>query len=441
MNRSGAKGSITAAFEIEAALHQYKESSPRSFRPSESNIRAHSAQRTLPPFTLLNAIHAISRLVLYRDSLVFLPITIESPVELDETDHGMDTPLKRQRKAASIQKFFAAACDFLNLFEACRTQRLLPGTPMMGFGLYLVSFAGVYAYNFPHMDSEGAVCGSDSFPRTILDAQANVLEALKTLAQMRFQLPIAQHWFRTLQRLHTYYRRAANDYKTSPQLFSRPLQAVRRTQTKTAGNATLSASNLEERSEAIVCLDVLFKELGNAEDDLQRTSPLRPGEAYPNVNGVPPHPASRTPDIWNPVNNNLSIGEPYNPSTGPPQHYPPLYQQQSPTPTSGSPPSLLPPLTASIPPSGPSSSSYPVIPSAPAPVTYHWTSMQQPISGEDVAAFVDGRSEAEWASMKASWELVRNDDAAAAASSNQETRLWGRDAPKPGWYGVLWGWI
>ena len=425
-------------------MHEFKESSPRSFRLSDSNIRAHVAQHTSPPFTLLNAVYSICRLVLYRDSLVFLPITLDSPVELDEVDHGMDSPMKRQRNAASVQKFFAAAREFLSLFEACRSQRLLPGTPMMGFGLYLVSFAGIHAFNFPHMDSEGAVCGNDSYPRTILEAQQIVLEALRTLAQMRFQLPVAQHWLRTLQRLHTYYRKAASDYKTSPQSFSRPHTGMRRPQLNKAGNSPLSVTTLQERSEAINRLDAVFKELGNVEDDLQRASLPRPAETFTGSNLIPAQPAPRTPDIWNPVNSNLSIGEPYNPSAGPPQHYPPLYQQQSPTPpTTGSSSSLLPPLTGSASLSGPAAPSYPLTPtsSAQSPVSYHWTTMQLPISGEDVAAFIDGRSEDEWAAMKAGWELVRDDNAATTISSNQEPTLFRRNAPKPGWYGVLWGWI
>ena len=320
---------------------------------------------------------------------------------------------------------------------------------MIGFGLYLVSFAGVYAFNFPHMDSEGAVCGSDEHPRSILDSQHIVLEALKVLAQMRFQLPIAQHWFRTLHRLHTYYRRAAHDYKTSPQLFSRPQKAFRRPPGKSTGNAALSSTNLQERSESIGRLDALFKEFGSPEDDFQRPAPhLTPNGL--NSDGYPhPPPTSRPADIWNPVNNsNLSVGEAYNPQTGPPKQYPPLYQSQptsSPNHSQSSSgaydshsPSQLPPMSStsgshSLPLSGPT---------ALGRVDYHWTTMQQPISGEDVAAFIDGRSELQWAAMKADWELVRDSAAANPLSQSLEPRLFSRDtSPKPGWFGVIWGWV
>lgn len=398
------------------------------------------AQHTSPPFTLLNAIYSICRLVLYRDSLVFLPITLDSPIELDETDHGHDSPMKRLRHAASVQKFFAAAQEFLSLFEACRSQRLLPGTPMMGFGLYLVSFAGIYAFNLPHMDSEGAVCGSDSYPRSILESQQIVLEALKAVAQMRFLLPVAQHWFRTLHRLHTYYRKAAQDYENSPQSFSRPQKAIRRSGLKTSGNATLSASHLQERSESISRLDDLFKDLGNAEDDLQR-SPQTPNGVNSNAALTAP-PATRGPDIWNPVNNSLGVSEPFSSQAGSPQHYPSIYQpypntasssRLSPNPYDSKPPSFPPPITSS---NGPSSAH----PHSPPAVMYHWTMMQQPISGEDVAAFIDGRSESEWAAMKMGWELVKEDQA-AALSGSQEPTLFRKDGSKPGWYGCVWGWM
>ena len=460
------KANVAAAFEIEAALHQFKESSPRSFRLSESNIRAHVAQRSAPPFTLLNTVYSICQLVLYREGLVFLPETLESAEELDYTDHGHDSPMKRQRHAASIQKFFAATHEFLSLFEACRSQRLLPGTPMIGFGLYLVSFAGVYAFNFPHMDSEGAVCGKDENPRSILESQQIVLEALKTLAQMRFQLPVAQHWFRTLHRLHTYYRKAAQDYKTSPQSFSRPQRALRRPPGQAAGNARLSATHLQERSESISRLDAVFKEFGSAEDDLQRPPP------HPTPNGVSSGssassmlpPTTRPPDIWNPVNTNKpTTSDAQNPQTGPSSPYPPLYQSQpnasstpnqSPSgPYDSRSPSMLPPVSAT---SAPLPSPPTAVP-AQGQMAYHWTMMQEPLSGEDVAAFIDGRSDGEWAAMKASWEIVKEDAAAEAAINStqggafagpsslpqsQEPRLFSRDnSPKPGWFGVVWGWV
>ena len=458
-NQLASKASIIASFEIEAALRQFKESSPRSFRLSDSNIRAHVAQHTSPPFTLLNGIYSICGLVQYRESLVFLPATLESPDELDYTDQGHDSPMKGNRHGASVPKFFSAARDFLSLFDACRSQRLLPGTPMMGFGLYLVAFAGVYAFNFPHMDSEGAVCGNDEHPRSILDNQQIVLEALRTLAQMRFQLPVAQHWFRTLHRLHTYYRKAAYEYKVNPQSFSRPQKALRRPPGKAVGNAALSATNLQERSESISRLDALFREFGGPEDDLQRPVP------HPTPNGLnsdayphPSPPTSRPADIWNPVNNsNLSVGEAFNPQTGSPRQYPPLYQSHpTPSPNHSQPsssaydshhPSLNPHVPSTL-----SSHPYPSsASSAPGQFTYHWTTMQQPISGEDVAAFIDGRSEWQWAAMKADWELTRDSAAensiqgsgpTGSSSQSQEPRLFSRDnSPKPGWFGVLWGWV
>ena len=476
----GSKGAIIAAHEIDAALRKFKESSPRSFRHSDSNVRAHAAQHTLPPFCLVNAIYSISQMVFYRESLPFLPMTIDSPVELDETDHGMDTPLGRARHAASVQKYFSATHDFLSLFEACSSQRLQPSTPMMGLGLFLASFAGIYACNLPHMDADGAVCGSDQNPRTILESQKVVLSALKTIAEMRLLLPIAQNWFRTLHRLHCYYRKAARDYRTNPQAFSRPQHAIKRTVApRPTGNATLVASNLQERTEAIRRLDELFIALGRPEDDLLRSPQLQAAEVYANANGAgpnlaPPASGSRTksPDIWNPVNNNnssLNADGPFNPSTGPPQHYPQLYPQQPSNTSTAMGPSQNPsntvaynsnsglPSVSSNPASnqkndtaGLSSTYTSTDPAAssssqtPAALTYHWSLMQQALTGEDVAAFVDGRSEAEWAAMKANWDLVKEDTmivGGATGTNVLEPRLWGPSSIRPGWYGILWGWI
>ena len=433
---------------------------PRSFRLTKTNSQAHFAQHSLPPFTLVHTIYSICQLVLLRDFLPFAPVTHLSPSELDDNEYTASSNFTQGWYANTIRELFRVSHDFLDLVHTCKARRLLPVTPMTGFGIYLVSFIGIYALHFPQMDVEGAVCGRDQETNIISERQSAIVDALRTLVQMRFHLPMANHWFRTLHRAHRYYKQVANEHTTNPQAFPRPPSAGSRNLPSANRNVVLHETKVNERSEAVRALDNLFKEVGMAEDESAVFSIFRDSETKV-TNGFAPPPQeqplgpTRPPDAWNPVNNNSRVNDPYFTSSSP---YPQPYgsrSQPSPPKSNNSPaydthsspypppPNTLPPISTT---NSNSINPYPPTPSSAPSKPLPSSQLNLTFSGEDIANFIDGRSDEEWAVLKAGWELLR-DEMESGPTGNGSPGEGAKDdrrrarASGPGWLGVLWGWV
>ncbi|KAI5290398.1 hypothetical protein KEM54_001646 [Ascosphaera aggregata] len=75
-------------------------------------------------------------------------------------------------------------------------------SPLVGWGIYQACFAGIYAVKFGLLDAKKNLGpGSGKYSGFASD----VCKAIEILADMRPRLKMAETWFRTLHRLHSYY--------------------------------------------------------------------------------------------------------------------------------------------------------------------------------------------------------------------------------------------
>ena len=108
----------------------------------------------------------------------------------------------------------------MDLVQACQARGMLVETPILGFGLYTTAFVGIYAINFPQMDTNGYMCGGDNGPGHLTSGQQATRKALEMIGQMRSRLPMASNWFRTIHRVHRYYEKIIVDFKRNAQALS-----------------------------------------------------------------------------------------------------------------------------------------------------------------------------------------------------------------------------
>lgn len=189
---------------------------------------------------------------------------------------------------------FRASRHLMELVKTCHDRAVLTETPLVGFAVYNAALMGVYAAHFPHVDVDGclssssvaaAAASSSSFPVSSMSdgggnnegvtatagaagdglgsqGQAETRRALEILAGMRARLPMAVGWFRTVQRVHSYYLRARWEVE------------------RVMGNNVVSARNGDE----VRLLEKVFADLGCVEDRFQVPAPQQSVDVSTSVN-------------------------------------------------------------------------------------------------------------------------------------------------------------
>lgn len=370
-----------------------------------------------------------------REFLPFSPVRITSPSHLDEMETRDSNMHDRRWHSNTLNELFKVAHDFLELIQIYKAISKLPAGPMMGFGLYLVSFIGIYALHFPQMDIEGLVFGKDSESALDFEHQVRIVDALRILAYVRDHLPMAEYWFRTLHRAHKYYKQLNLEQK------SNQFAAVNR-----------NTSGKDAKTDPIGSLDTVFQEFGMVEDET--ISFVMQKEEFNRLSGFTDRVSSPQP-VWKPVNANSGASRHIDPlarpapQVGPQDHAPwyqkrgdhiaqprisPEYDQPSPY---GIPPNTLPPIN--------STGTLHAYPSTSPPGLSFKPSQSGVIlcfSGEDVALFVDARSDKDIAAIQTGWTMIKDDKEPSITGSpnrrSQELRK--MQTIGAGWVGVLWQW-
>ena len=122
----------------------------------------------------------------------------------------------------SARECFKGAREIMDLVRSCQEWSALVETPIVGFAIYTVAFVGVYCINFPWMDPDGYMCTQPSLAadRNAVGSRAGeskgfeaARKALEMIGQMRTKLHMADGWFKTINRMHKYFRRMKSDYR------------------------------------------------------------------------------------------------------------------------------------------------------------------------------------------------------------------------------------
>lgn len=252
--------------KLRTMLGEFQDGLSRNLQYSPRNTDTHIMYKNkLASYTVMHVVYFLSVIILHRAYIPFLPVRCNEPIG------PLDEPLlPGERSGApdgfwkdSARELFRAARQMLDLVVTCQERGVLVENPLVGFAIYNAAFMGVSASHFPHMDLEGSL---SSKPGATDGTHGPVQtgKALDILRDMRSRLKMANGWFRTLNRLHSYFSKVKRDFRRhsrldAPDPHTNGIRPVRE------GGA---GGGLEE----FKLLEKLFLDFGSIEDRLPETN-------------------------------------------------------------------------------------------------------------------------------------------------------------------------
>ena len=202
----------------------FKVSLPRQHTLTPQNTQAHMSLKTSTPYMLIHTVYLLSQIMLHREYVPFIPIRCPKP------EGPLDPPLFPPDKydvppgfwEESARECFKAARDIMDLVRNCQEWSALVETPIVGFAIYTVAFVGVYCHHFPWMDPSGYMCTqpisaanqrSDGSKAGESKGFEAARKSLEMVGKMRTKLYMADGWFKTIKRMHKYFKRMKSDYR------------------------------------------------------------------------------------------------------------------------------------------------------------------------------------------------------------------------------------
>jgi len=253
-------------------LNEFQDSLSRNLQYSPRNTDTHIMYKTtLASYTVMHVVYFLSVIVLHRAYIPFLPLRCSEPVG------PLDEPLFPSDKVSgpsdtfwrdSARELFKAARQMIDLVATCQGRGALVENPLVGFAVYNAAFIGVYSTHFSHMDLDGLM-GSRPPPASHDSHQPGVAQARKALdilREMRPRLKMAVGWFRTLNRLHSYFSKVKRDYRR----YSRNrMDSISDTSEHGMTNGVRAIREGGGGLEEFKLLEKLFLDFGSIEDQLE----------------------------------------------------------------------------------------------------------------------------------------------------------------------------
>ncbi|KAJ0417001.1 fungal-specific transcription factor domain-containing protein [Aspergillus carlsbadensis] len=253
-------------YRLRSLLGEFRDGLSRNLQYSPRNTDTHIMYKnTLPPYTVMHVLYFLSVIVLHRSYVPFLPVRCSEPMgPLDEPVDKVGMPEGFWRDSA--RELFAAARQLMDLVVTCQERGVLVENPLVGFAIYNAAFIGIYAAHFPQMDLDGALSPVRDHAR----GQVQSRKVLEILRETRPRLKMAAGWFRTLNRLHSYFQKVKRDFRRNSRKDMLPPDALDH------GNGIMvrpvreggPGAGLEE----FKLLEKLFLEFGTIEDQLPEGS-------------------------------------------------------------------------------------------------------------------------------------------------------------------------
>lgn len=236
-------------------LGDFQDGLSRNLQYSPRNTETHIMYKnTLAPYTVMHVVYFLSVVVLHRAYIPFLPLRCSEPVgPLDEPFPADKAGTPEGFWRESARDLFRAARQMIDLAVTCQERGALVENPLIGFAIYNAAFVGIYATHFPHMDQEGSLARPG-------EHGTHIRKALDILREMRPRLKMAAGWFRTLNRLHSYFAKVKRDFRRHSRRPDMPddLNGIRPLREGGTGGG------LEE----FKLLEKLFLDFGSIEDQL-----------------------------------------------------------------------------------------------------------------------------------------------------------------------------
>ncbi|EED22139.1 C6 transcription factor, putative [Talaromyces stipitatus ATCC 10500] len=259
--------------KLRSKLAEFQENLPRKLQYSQRSTDGHSQnENSLSAYMVMHVVYFLSLIVLHRAYLPFLPLRCNEPVgPLDEPTFPREqyaVPDGFWRE--STRELFRAARNMMDLVIACQERGVLVETPLVGFAIYNAAFMGIYAAHFSHMDVDGYLSPRQALSPTAtgisIQPQLPTRKSLDILRDMRPRLRLAIGWFRTLNRLHSYFVKVKRDFKSR----SRSGDSIHSPMGLRPVREGGPGGGLEE----FKLLEKIFLEFGNIDDQIPDTNCL-----------------------------------------------------------------------------------------------------------------------------------------------------------------------
>lgn len=260
--------------KLRTKLAEFQESLPRKLQYSQRSTDGHSQnEHSLSAYMVMHVVYFLSLIVLHRAYLPFLPLRCSDPVgPLDEPTFPREqysVPEGFWRE--STRELFRAARNMMDLVIACQERGVLVETPLVGFAIYNAAFIGIYAAHFSHMDVDGYLSPRQALSPTAtgstIQPQLATKKSLDILRDMRPRLGLAAGWFRTLNRLHSYFVKVKKDFGKSR---SRSTDSI----DGSVGLRPVRDGGLGGGFEEFKLLEKIFLEFGNIDDQIPEAGSL-----------------------------------------------------------------------------------------------------------------------------------------------------------------------
>ncbi|KAL2006318.1 hypothetical protein VTN00DRAFT_9972 [Thermoascus crustaceus] len=261
--------------KLRSMLAEFQDGLSRNLQYSQRNTDTHIMYKhSLAAYTVMHVVYFLSVIVLHRAYIPFLPLRCSEPVgPLDEPTFPMDkynTPEGFWRDSA--RELFKAARQMTDLVVTCHERGVLVENPLVGFAIYNAAFIGVYAAHFNHMDQEGYMCSKSVTPDVVTgtgsQGQAQARKSLDILREMRPRLRMAVGWFRTINRLHSYFTKVKRDFKRNSRKWDM-MSTSEGIDAHTNGVRPVREGGTGGGLDEFKLLEKLFLDFGNIEDQIQ----------------------------------------------------------------------------------------------------------------------------------------------------------------------------
>ncbi|KAL4964657.1 putative C6 transcription factor [Aspergillus stella-maris] len=262
-------------YKFRTMLAEFRDALSRNLQYSPRNTDTHIMfKTTLYPYTFMHLVYFLSVIVLHRAYVPFLPVRCTEPIgPLDEPVDKTGMPESFWRDSA--RELFGAARQLMDLAVTCQDRGVLVENPLVGFAIYNATFVGIYATHFPQMDVDGALAPTY---RGDQQGQVQTRKALDILREMRPRLKMAAGWFRTLNRLHTYFSKVKREFRRNSRRDMLPPEAIDHNGIRPVREGG-AGGGLEE----FKLLEKLFLDYGIIDDQLPEAGSEEDGDRATNI--------------------------------------------------------------------------------------------------------------------------------------------------------------
>ncbi|KAH7002108.1 fungal-specific transcription factor domain-containing protein, partial [Ilyonectria destructans] len=199
-------------------LHQFLLNLPDTFTFSRQNYYRHDNHQATNMYVSLHMLASVCQIILDREHLPFIPLRCNQPegAFIPPPIPPNEAPVGFWEEVTGT--FFKAGQDIVDLVDICRDK--LPQSSLVLFSVWLAGFAGVYAHNFPYMDTKHQMVsqedinrqdGGPDVPRTTTELTYH------TLQKMSSSLQGAQNYLKHLEEIDRYYMQVGTKFRETPE--------------------------------------------------------------------------------------------------------------------------------------------------------------------------------------------------------------------------------